>query len=73
MSTTRTNKQHWPKLPDPCLALGGFKDRLPEGRGGGGRRWEGVIEEVKQRSMFDTALILLLSVKRFQHSNNTGP
>lgn len=33
----------------------------------------GVIEEMRQRSMFDTALIPLLSVKWFQHCNNTGP
>lgn len=57
----------------PVLAVGEFKHIVPReggGKGGGGGR---VIEEVRQRSMFDTALILLLSVKRFQHSNNTGP
>lgn len=57
----------------PVLAPGEFKHIVP--REGGGKGGEGgrVIEEVRERSMFDTALILLLSVKCFQHSNNTGP
>lgn len=43
-------------------------------KGGEGAGAEGgVTEEVRQRSMSDTALILLLSVERFHHSDNTGP
>lgn len=81
-STTHTNNRAAQCYQISVLAQDKFKHMVPgeggveEGgcvrmrRGGAG---EGVIEEMRQRSMFDTALIPLLSVKWFQHCNNTGP
>lgn len=66
-SVTRSLFWQRASLNTECQRRGGGGEG--GGRGGGGR----VKEEVRQRSMFDTALIPLLSVKCFQHSNNTGP
>lgn len=75
--TCEQNSHKQTALPKVTRSLFGTERVQTQNARGG--RWKsrsgrrGVIEEVKQRSMFDTALILLLSVKRFQHRNNTGP
>lgn len=57
------------------LAAGELKHAEPkEGVGwwGVARKKAGVAEEVRRRSVFDTALIPQLSVKPFQRRNDTG-